>query len=88
MDKINIPLFRNYFAESIYREYNISKPIIMNSEGKVINILPLIKSKHKTKKSWHCSSLCKIEKNIINDMKCYFEEFLNCTLQTLRKKIL
>ncbi|XP_066600006.1 putative autophagy-related protein 11 [Prorops nasuta] len=66
---------------------NITK-IVMNSEGKCINIMPILESKNKTKKIWHCNFLCKIkDANLINDLKEFYENLLQCTLRKLHKFI-
>lgn len=76
-----------YFAETTYHILHSTEPIIMNSEDKAINILPIIESQKKSNKNaWNCSFLCKTEDTIIiNDLKCCFEELLNCTLKNLHK---
>lgn len=55
-----------YFREATYRIFKkSSESIIMNSEGKAINILPIIESRNKTKKVWDCSFLCKMKKSLL-----------------------
>lgn len=60
----------NYFINSTYHnitlsEVNINEPLIMNSKGQIVNVLPLIEGR--AKKSWMCSTLCKINDPLLID---------------------
>ena len=57
----------------------------MNSEGKAVNVLPVLKSK-KTIKAWHCSYLCKTKDvEILNNLQDFFKRLLECSLKNVHK---
>jgi len=64
-----------------------SKPLVINAEGKVINVLPL---EHKMggKKSWSCNISCKIDDPLLINRYQKFLEIVNtCTLKNVPKLI-
>ena len=75
----------SYFAESSYHTFTGSESIILNSEGKAINVLPVLQSK-KTTKAWHCSYLCKTKNvEILNNLQDFFKRLLECSLKKVHK---
>jgi len=77
----------NYFIDSTYHditssEVNITESLIMNAKGQTENILPLIEARGK--KSWLCSSLCKINDPLLIDRYQKLLEAINtCTLKNV-----
>ncbi|XP_011874742.1 PREDICTED: uncharacterized protein LOC105565807, partial [Vollenhovia emeryi] len=78
----------NYFIDS-YREITSSQqpllhPLIMNVEGQVTNVLPLIQAR--AKKAWLCSASCKTDDRFLIERYRKFLEALNaCTLKKITK---
>ena len=75
----------SYYAESSYHTFTGSESIILNSEGKAINVLPVLQSKKKTQ-AWHCSYLCKTKDvEILNNLQDFFKRLLECSLKKVHK---
>jgi len=53
----------NYFVESTYHNTILKESLVMNMEGQVVNVLPLITAQ--AKKSWSCSVLCKTDNPVL-----------------------
>ncbi|XP_066589551.1 reticulocyte-binding protein homolog 1-like [Prorops nasuta] len=80
----HIPSSEPYFYETAYLPYSDKNPIVINIDGKAMNILPLIgiNEKNKNKKIWECSSLRKIrDLKMFNILKGFYQDLLNYEYQ-------
>jgi len=74
----------NYFMESTYYTTILRENLIMNVEGQVVNVLPLIKAQ--AKKSWSCDISCKIDDlTLIERYQTFLETINTCTLKNVPK---
>src|SRR6187551_2486805 len=78
-----------YYYESSYvfekKITSENNPLIMNKEGQVTNILPLISKQHETTAaSWHCNQFCVIRDETIQKYKKLLEV---CQTITLKKAV-
>ncbi|KYM96060.1 hypothetical protein ALC62_13287 [Cyphomyrmex costatus] len=72
----------NYFIDGTYRNISSSQILVMNMEGQITNILPLIEAQ--AKKSWLCdNSLCKIHDQFLID--CYEKVLQSISICTFKK---
>lgn len=72
----------NYFIESIYHKVTFKESLIINMEGQVVNVLPLITAQ--AKKSWTCSTLCKTDNPVlIERYQKFLQTVSTCTVQNI-----
>ena len=80
----------NYFMDSTYHKVflesthykTLQESLIMNMEGQVVNVLPLITAQ--AKKSWSCSFACKTDNPVLIERYQQFLETVNtCTLKNI-----
>ncbi|KYN07689.1 hypothetical protein ALC62_01337 [Cyphomyrmex costatus] len=72
----------NYFIDSTYRNISSSQILVMNMEGQIKNILPLIEAQ--AKNSWlYNNSLCKIHDQFLID--CYEKVLQSISICTFKK---
>ena len=75
----------NYFMESTYHNATLRESLVMNMEGQVVNVLPLIRAQ--AKKSWSCNISCKIDSNLIERYQKFLEIINTCILKNVPKLI-
>jgi len=59
----------------------LHQPLVTNVKGQVINVLPLIEAQ--AKKTWSCSTSCKIDPFIIDRYEKFLEAISTCTLKKI-----
>ncbi|KYM97819.1 hypothetical protein ALC62_11486 [Cyphomyrmex costatus] len=73
---------KNYFIDGTYRNISSSQILVINMEGQITNVLPLIEAQGK--KSWLCdNSLCKIHDQYLTD--CYEKVLQSISICTFKK---
>jgi len=72
----------NYFVDSTYRNTILKESLVMNMEGQLLNVLPLITAQ--AKKSWSCSALCKTDNPVlIERYQKFLETVSTCTVKNI-----